>query len=192
MSYQEIADGILAVPLYEPSICHAALDSIRLDAQWDSATIRLPSADGRFQSLPQKDIRAATILNEQQLAKAFPDFDFRMTTVIRPAIKEVWGADFTCHSGTQIVRYQAGGHYRAHVDAGQDMNDRYFSVVCYLNDDFEAGGTWFPNIAFRVVPECGKAIVFPSNYLHAAEPVRSGEKFVLVTWVVGPAPIKWI
>lgn len=192
MSYQEAADGILAVKLYEPSFCQSVLDSIRASDAWENATIRLPANDGGFHSLPQTDVRAATILAEDRFRSVLPDFDNRMATTIKPVIKHFWGVDLVEHSGTQLVRYLPGGHYMAHIDAGQDMENRYFSVVCYLNSDFEGGGTWFPNLSYRVVPESGKAVIFPSKYLHAAEPVLDREKYVLVTWVVGPLPIKWI
>lgn len=192
MSYQELAEGILAVALYEPDVCRSVLNAIRASDEWESATVRLQSSDGGFHSLPQADVRAATILPEHHLNAAFPDFDEKIATTIAPVIKQFWGVDLVEHSGTQLVRYRAGGHYRAHIDAGQDMEDRYFSVVCYLNNDFQGGGTWFPQLSCRVVPESGKTIVFPSKYLHAAEPVLEGEKFVLVSWVLGPVPIKWI
>lgn len=192
MSYEEVAEGILALPLYGASFCRSVLETVRSCDDWQSATIRIQANDGAFNSAPQADIRSATILAEPTVIRLLPDFDDRMTTTIKPLIKEFWGVDLLEHSGTQIVRYLPGGRYLAHVDAGQDMEDRYFSVVCYLNSDFEGGSTWFPHLSYHAIPENGKAILFPARYLHSAEPVIEGEKYVLVTWVVGPAPIRWI
>jgi predicted 2-oxoglutarate/Fe(II)-dependent dioxygenase YbiX len=42
------------------------------------------------------------------------------------------------------------------------------------------------------MPQAGQAILFPSNYLHGSEPVISGKKFVIVSWIDGPVPIKWL
>jgi predicted 2-oxoglutarate/Fe(II)-dependent dioxygenase YbiX len=95
----------------------------------------------------------------------------------------------TC--GTQIIRYRKGGRYVAHTDAGVDYAERYFSVVCYLNDDFTGGLTSFPSLEYSTRPQTGKAIIFPSRYFHCAEPVSSGEKFIFLTWVCGPIPITW-
>ena len=168
------------------------LESVKSSGDWESATIRLQSEDGHFNSVPQSEVRSATILAEHHVTRLIPDFNYRLTTTINPVIKQFWGVDLQGHSGTQIVRYLPGGRYMAHADAGQDMQDRYFSVVCYLNSDFEGGTTWFPNLSYRAIPQCGKAIIFPSTYLHSAEPVLEGEKYVLVTWLLGPVPIKWI
>jgi hypothetical protein len=191
MLYDEVATGILALPLYEAEFCRTILESVKLSGDWESATIRLQSDDGRFNSAPS-EVRSATILAEHHVTRLVPDFAGRLTTAVNPVIKHFWGVDLHGYSGTQIVRYRPGGRYLAHADAGQDMQDRYFSVVCYLNSDFEGGTTWFPNLGYRAIPQCGKAIIFPSKYLHAAEPVLEGEKYVLVTWLLGPVPIKWI
>lgn len=192
MLYDEVARGILALQLYDAEVCRTILESVKLSGDWESATIRLQADDGRFSSAPQSQVRSATILAEHHVTRLVPDFAYKLTTTISPVIKQFWGVDLHSHSGTQIVRYLPGGRYLAHADAGQDMQDRYFSVVCYLNSNFEGGTTWFPNLGYRAVPKCGKAIIFPSKYLHSAEPVVEGEKYVLVTWLLGPVPIKWI
>jgi predicted 2-oxoglutarate/Fe(II)-dependent dioxygenase YbiX len=64
--------------------------------------------------------------------------------------------------------------------------------VCYLNDDFEGGRTLFPALDYAVTPEAGRAVLFPSTYLHGSEPVIKGRKFVLVSWIDGPVAVKWI
>jgi predicted 2-oxoglutarate/Fe(II)-dependent dioxygenase YbiX len=95
-------------------------------------------------------------------------------------------------SGTHAVRYQPGDYYAPHTDTGADLLDRYFTVLCYLNDDFEGGETRFPQIGYSVAPRRGKAVVFPATYLHQAGRVTSGEKYVIVSWLAGRPPIKWI
>ena len=192
MSYEEVAEGILALRLYDAHSCQSILESVRRYDDWESATVRVQSDDGSFDSRPQSDVRAATNLAGHHMTRMLPDFDEKVTTTIKPIIKQFWGVDLLEHSGTQLVRYLPGGRYLAHLDAGQDMEDRYFSVVCYLNSNFEGGTTWFPNLSYRAIPQSGKTIVFPSRYLHSAEPVLDGEKYVMVTWVLGPVPIKWI
>ncbi|MGA8311890.1 MAG: 2OG-Fe(II) oxygenase, partial [Terriglobales bacterium] len=95
--------------------------------------------------------------------------------------------------GTEIVRYSPGGHYVPHKDANElELANRYFTVLCYLNDSFEEGKTSFTSLNFTAAPAAGKTLVFPSRYLHCAEPVTRGEKFVFITWLCGPPPIKWI
>jgi predicted 2-oxoglutarate/Fe(II)-dependent dioxygenase YbiX len=137
-------------------------------------------------------VRRARILQPQFAEKIYDDFDRRMDQIVKPLIKRVWKANLEEHAGTQFIRYLPNGHYEPHKDSGLDLNDRYFTVLCYLNDDFDGGYTSFPYLDYCAVPKAGKAIIFPSRYMHCAEPVLRGEKFVALTWVMGPAPLDWI
>ena len=86
----------------------------------------------------------------------------------------------------QILRYQPGEHYAWHSDEATDktVNEyhRTISIVLYLTDGFEGGGTEFPWITYR--PKAGQALVFPSNWCfpHQSQKLISGEKIVAVTW----------
>jgi len=90
------------------------------------------------------------------------------------------------------VRYEPGNYYAAHTDTGMNLLDRYFTVLCYLNDDFEGGQTSFPTLLYSAAPRRGKAVVFPSTYVHRADPVTRGEKYVIVSWMMGAPPSRWL
>ena len=64
----------------------------------------------------------------------------------------------------------------------QEEYHRKISVIIYLTEDFEGGGTAFPHVTHK--PKSGYALIFPSNwcYPHAGEPVEDGVKRVAVTW----------
>lgn len=85
-----------------------------------------------------------------------------------------------------ILRYKEGQHYQWHTDADWNVetygHDRMFSVVTYLNDDFEDGGTEFVDKVRK--PKRGSSLFFPSNWIfsHRAQKVTKGTKYVLVTW----------
>ena len=100
-------------------------------------------------------------------------------------MRHLRGHNLTTHEGTQLVRYAPGGHYIPHSDVGRLTMNRYYTVLCYLNDDFEGGNTQFPALDYAVRPQSGKAILFPSRYLHGGEPVTRGEKYILVSWITG-------
>ncbi len=114
--------------------------------------------------------------------------------------------------GLQVLRYEAGGEYRAHFDyfdpakpgsaphlaqAGQ----RVATLIVYLADGAEGGGTAFPTLGLEVRPRAGSALFF-SNVdehgnidpatLHAGLPVISGVKLIATKWlrarVFGVAP----
>tara|TARA_Y100001937_G_scaffold5497_1_gene7237 strand:- start:302 stop:895 length:594 start_codon:yes stop_codon:yes gene_type:complete len=86
----------------------------------------------------------------------------------------------------QILQYEKTQEYKFHHDAATNPNiqeyHRKISVITYLSDGFEGGGTAFPHVTLK--PKPGYALIFPSNwcYPHAGEPVKEGRKRVAVTW----------
>lgn len=92
-----------------------------------------------------------------------------------------------------LLKYQPGGKYVDHSDADnwlpsqgrwQRAADRDFSVLMYLNDDFEGGELEFPNFDFKIRPKSGLLVCFPSDhrFVHRALPVESGERYAIACW----------
>jgi Rps23 Pro-64 3,4-dihydroxylase Tpa1-like proline 4-hydroxylase len=86
--------------------------------------------------------------------------------------------------GYVLLKYETGTMYNQHYDCGPKQCHRVFSVICYLNDDYEGGELEFPYLNLTYKPSAGDVLVFPSNYTfsHIAHPVKSGVKYSLVTW----------
>lgn len=82
-----------------------------------------------------------------------------------------------------ILNYGVGGRYTTHRDSGPAHPERVLSLLLYLNDDFEGGGTCFPSQALEVRPVPGMGVLFDSSLAHSGEPVLSGRKFAMVTWL---------
>ena len=89
-----------------------------------------------------------------------------------------------------ILRYEAGTEYSWHGDETViKLHDSFFirrlSVVLYLNDDFEGGGTEFID---GTVKKCspGECVIFPSNplYIHRGQKVTKGVKYAMATWML--------
>ncbi len=86
----------------------------------------------------------------------------------------------------QSLEYYPGQEYKFHHDISNDPNSkeyhRQISIVLYLNDDFEGGGTEFINQTYK--PSPGYGLIFPSNWCfpHSGQKVLSGKKRVAVTW----------
>jgi len=80
-----------------------------------------------------------------------------------------------------IKRYpKDSGFFGTHTDAGPGYaSTRVVSLVVYLNDVQDGGGTYFPDLDLMVKAEKGKALLFPSNYLfrHSGEIPKSNEKY---------------
>lgn len=186
----EEAEGIVAVPLFQPRTCRKIIEAVRENEGWRSAMVSKRGTDGELRAVVDTAHRIADVLFSQHLAAVRRRFDDKMDKLLKPLAGHFWAHKLTDHEGTQIVRYAPGGHYIVHSDVGPRTRNRYYSVVCYLNDAFEGGGTRFPALDYAVTPQCGKAILFPSHYLHGGEPVISGEKYILVSWITGPVPDK--
>ena len=190
-AYTQECHGVYASRLYDAEECAAVLAQVPLDA-WHEAEITVENSDGVREDIRDASTRSARILDSTRGAPVLDEFEARVQREILPIVRQMFGVDLQELAGTQLVHYQPGGHYVAHQDGGAAFAKRYFTVVCYLNADFDGGQTSFPTLPYVAHPEPGKVVLFPSMYYHCAEPVTRGEKYVLITWVCGPAPVRWI
>ena len=191
--FVEEANGLFSLSLFGSRKCRSFVGYLQGLSRWDPAEIGIEDEGGEVRSVVNTEFRSASVLSGAEAPLVCRELDAKMETVIRPLVRRIWGLDLSKHDGTQVVRYQPGGEFKAHADAALDLEGRYFTLVCYLNDNYDGGRTTFPYLRdFSVVPECGRAILFPAKYVHRAEPVLRGEKYVVVTWLLGPVPVKWI
>jgi predicted 2-oxoglutarate/Fe(II)-dependent dioxygenase YbiX len=188
MTFVEEADGLLSVQLFDDAECRVLLEHVVEADGWCDASIRLQGAAGRPVDVRSSEARVASVLSLCEVPDVQRRFDAQVDALIKPLVACYWNVDLRDHDGSQIVRYGVGGHYGPHDDVGDTCRERQFSVVCYLNDEFQGGGTRFPDLSCTIVPRRGKAIVFPARYLHSAARVDRGEKYVAVSWVIEPAP----
>lgn len=95
----------------------------------------------------------------------------------------------------QLLRYGPGGKYSMHSDADNfcpDQKrfyrfiDRDFSMLIYLNDNYQGGGLKFNGLNFSYQPKAGDLVIFPSNHIfsHESLPIIQGNKYALVSWGV--------
>ncbi|MDT9600274.1 2OG-Fe(II) oxygenase [Sphingosinicella rhizophila] len=93
----------------------------------------------------------------------------------------------------QLLRYQAGGEYRAHMDAlPGEPNQRIATLLVHLNEDYEGGETRFVRTGLCYKGRTGDALLFANVGAdgradplseHAGLPVTSGEKFIASRWI---------
>ena len=92
-----------------------------------------------------------------------------------------------------VLKYSVGGRYDPHADSEHwDREnqtwvravERDFSLLMYLNEDYEGGALQFPNFNWRIQPKRGMLISFPSDhrYKHGAEPLLSGIRIAVASW----------
>lgn len=115
--------------------------------------------------------------------------DEKLTKSVLPEIKKVGNFDVTYREKYKIGCYfgHEQGHYNQHRDTSTlPVANRRYSMSLCLNDDFEGGGlvfTEYSNDLYRL--KTGGAIVFPSTIMHKVEPVTSGVRFIMVTFMYG-------
>jgi len=186
--FRREAHGIFSLKLYEPSECRAVFAQVAAIDSWDPAAVA--GSDG---ALVDTTVRAAWYVSRNKAPTLHHEFESKILSVVRRFLRQIWGCDLANCEGTHLVRYRAGGYFLPHKDAEDGRyEDRFFTVLCYLNDDFHGGNTSFPSLGYSAKPIAGRALVFPSRFTHCAESVTSGEKFVFLSWLSGPAPVRWL
>jgi prolyl 4-hydroxylase len=93
----------------------------------------------------------------------------------------------------QIVRYDQGGFFIEHYDAGGigNVSSRLYTFLIYLNNVEEGGETTFTKINEIIKPEKGSCVIFKSTIndiilnksAHKAEIVKVGYKCICTKWV---------
>ena len=79
-----------------------------------------------------------------------------------------------------IKKYNTGTMMGPHADQNDGNMSLRYSLVAYLNDDYEGGEIAFKNHKVTLKPESGSLIIFPSSepYLHESKEIISGTKYM--------------
>jgi hypothetical protein len=80
----------------------------------------------------------------------------------------------------QIVKWEKNSFQNLHFDKTKE--ETTLSSICYLNDDYEGGQTYFENdIIFK--PKQGRVIFFDGNYYHhGVKKIEKGTRYTLAAW----------
>jgi hypothetical protein len=82
-----------------------------------------------------------------------------------------------------INKYFEGQYMGPHVDWNEFNSDITYTIVVYLNDDYEGGELYFvdPSIDIKIKPKAGSIVMFPSKlpYLHQSCEITKGRKMLI-------------
>jgi predicted 2-oxoglutarate/Fe(II)-dependent dioxygenase YbiX len=165
-----------------PEACRKLIESLEAQAQGEEARIGM-GADGVVDK-EIRDVKRVTLPSHRGIGATMVGFGLS-------ANHQAWKFDVTHSNQTDYLKYDKDGHYHAHVDTFMKPGDpecRKLTVLVFLNDDFEGGRLFIQNGQNKIYPpqKAGTALVFPSFLVHGVEPVTSGIRRSVVTWMVGP------
>ncbi len=86
-----------------------------------------------------------------------------------------------------VIRYDQSDFFPPHTDSSYEptfSQKSFYTLLVYLNDNFEGGETRFSEIDRVVRPERGSALVIPHGVVHEGLPVKGGTKYALHTFVL--------
>lgn len=103
--------------------------------------------------------------------------------------------------GLQVLHYRPGAEYKPHYDYFDPAEpgtpaiverggQRVATLVMYLAEPEQGGGTTFPDVNLEVAPKRGHAVFFSyerphptTRTLHGGAPVLAGEKWIATKWL---------
>jgi hypothetical protein len=81
-------------------------------------------------------------------------------------------------SNYYVKKWQTGSMMGPHKDENYSEGNLAFSIVIYLNDNYEGGEINFPEKAVTIKPAPGSAVIFPSNMMHQVLEIKSGDRYM--------------
>lgn len=133
------------------------------------------------------------VTQQVQLAKRQKQANEWFTQACRQELSKLTNSRPEWIESPHLLRYGPKGKYVTHSDAEHyDQHskqfyrfiDRDFSMLIYLNDDYEGGELNFPWLNYTYRPVAGDLVFFPSNHIfsHESLPIKRGNKYALVSW----------
>jgi len=77
-----------------------------------------------------------------------------------------------------IKKWNTGAYMGPHPDGDTQATGLAFSIILYLNDDYEGGEIRFRDHNITIKPKAGSLIIFPSNIIHEVLPITSGVRYM--------------
>lgn len=147
-----------------------------------------------------EDIGPGTVVKEirnvtRVILPTYKGIGARLAAVGLDANSQRWKFDIKKANQSEFLSYPTGGgRYKGHIDTFLSNKEsnltecRKVTVLAFLNDDFKGGKFWLQTGQDKFYPpqKKGTVLAFPSFLLHGVEDVEEGERFSVVTWLVGP------
>ncbi len=147
------------------------------DQGYEEARVQIDGKQTMFKSIRNNsrlmfhDNELAATLWEKFKPFAFPEFGNNEVSGLNEMFR--------------FYKYEPGQRFKKHIDGSYIRNEEeasYFTLMIYLNDDFEGGETLIEKHSIK--PQKGMALAFYHGIRHSGEPIIEGTKYVLRTDVM--------
>lgn len=88
-----------------------------------------------------------------------------------------------------ITMWRPGDSQPPHTDNGahNEFPQRKYTSIIYINDGYEGGNTFIPELNFSNKPRKGQLVSFPGiKYSHGVTEVKGGERYTNICWLSSP------
>lgn len=165
MDIRNECEGVWSFDLISKEDCAAIVEQMNTANAWAFAT----GDNTRLLTVSQ-------IADAGLSLECFEPLEKAIEQCLKPSAPERIANDIVCHWGMTLRRYAPGQALIPHRDVSEN---RLYSMVCYLNDNYLGGQTYFHERNCMIGPKAGKAILFEARLLHSGLKVHTGEKYVL-------------
>ena len=85
-------------------------------------------------------------------------------------------------SKTHIARFSEGFGMHEHFDSNKP-ND--IATLIYLNDDYDGGAIYFPELGIDIKPDAGDLVCFPDtpDFVHGVKAITKGIRYTSPRWI---------
>lgn len=89
---------------------------------------------------------------------------------------------FYIRKSFSINKYFSGKSMGPHFDSYEDSTKKTFTILIYLNHDYEGGEIEFPDHNIKIKPEQGSVLIFPTckPFKHQSHEIKSGNKYFIL------------
>jgi hypothetical protein len=104
---------------------------------------------------------------------------------IKKEINSILNKDIYEYTGfNTIYRSIVGQSMKTHSDSGLGVKFKY-GVVLYLNDDYDGGEIFYPNIGVEFKPEAYSLVLHPAHeaYRHGVKEVSAGTRYSMTSFI---------
>jgi hypothetical protein len=71
-----------------------------------------------------------------------------------------------------LLEYKKNSYKGLHDDAG-DNPDLKYGMIYYINDNYEGGEIYYPELNLKIKPKANSLVIHPSNLLHEVFEIKS-------------------